>query len=211
MTEPKERLSPKKVQEEMTNKLDKVVASTNDALTATNERIEDVDSKLDQILKAINNPVVIRDAFEPMEQGLGEEGAAEAKEVDGSAVIEHPANVNPDSIEFKNKAAALAFMNEKVKIYIHDTAEKNADKVFEVAVNGVKRVFQRDQEYLVERKYVEGLARAKPIHYENVEYTMSNGERGVKWPTRRGLRYGFSVLEDTQNGKAWLKGVLAEP
>lgn len=204
----KTRISAKQVQEELTEKLDKVVASTNDAIEDLHGKIE---SMSDTILKAINNPVVKRDVFEPLEQDLGEDYIREASEVDGEAVIEVPTNLNPDSMEFGEKAAALKFMEEPVRIVIHDTSEKNADPVFDISVNGKKRIFVRGQEYIVPRKYVEGLARAKPISFTNEEYTKPNGQRDVRWPSHRGLRYGFSVVEDKNpKGKEWLKAVLAQ-
>jgi hypothetical protein len=209
MTEQKkERLSPKKVQDDLTEKLDKVVASTNDAIADLNEKI---DSSMDAILKAVNNPVEIRKTFEPMEQNLGEDYVREASEVDGEAVIETPSNVNPNSAEFQHKTASLAFMEEPVQVHIHDTSEKNADPVFDISVNGKKKTFVRGQEYTVKRKFVEGLARAKPVSFGNEEYTKPSGERAVRWPSHRGLRYGFSVVrDDNPRGKAWLKDILAQ-
>lgn len=213
MTEPKkERLSPKKVQEDLTNKLDRIVASTNDAIEETNSRIEDLGSKMDKVLNAIDQPAFIRSHFDAGDQDLGEDHVLEAESIDGNSVIETPKNVNPDSPEFKDKAAELAFMEEPVTVHILDTSEKNADKVFDISVNGRARTFMRNEEYTIPRKYVEGLARAKPVHYDNEEYTKSNGERSVRWPSRKGLRYQFSVLrDDNPRGKEWLRNLLRQP
>lgn len=212
MTEKTKRLSAKQVQEDLTQKLDTVVENTDKALGEVREDIGGINDKMAEILSALRGPEMIRKTFEPMEQDLGEDHVAEAKEVDDEAVIELPMNANPDSPEFQDKAADLAFMKEPVTVFIHDTSEKNADKVFDVSVNGRSIVFQRSQEYVVPRMFVEGLARAKPVHFENEEYTDASGERGVRWPTRKGLRYGFSVVkDDNPRGKAWLKGVLAQP
>jgi hypothetical protein len=208
MTEQK-RISAKQVQEDLTNKLDKVVESTNEAVNGVNDRIDGIEEGLGKILEAVNKPVVKRDHFEPLEQDLGGE---HSREFDEDGVLELPQNANPESAEFQTKAAALAFNEEPVTVFIHDTSEKNADPIFEVAVNGRKRTFLRDKEYTVPRKFVEALARARPIAYKNEEYTRPDGERAVRYNSSKGLRYGFSVVrDDNPNGKAWLKGVLAEP
>jgi hypothetical protein len=120
----------------------------------------------------------------------------------GSGYLEQPEN--------KEKLDELAFMAEKVKIILHETSEPNADPVVMVSVNGRSRAFKRGVEYVVPRSYVGVLASAKPVHYTNEEYTLSDGSQGVRWPSRRGLRYPFGVIEDSPKGRAWLKRMLQQ-
>lgn len=108
------------------------------------------------------------------------------------------------------QAARLAFMRERVLIRIAETSEEQADPRFIVAVNGRAMVMERGGQYNVPRYYLENLARAKPIGYRNEEFFLPNGERSVRWPAKRGLRYPFDVLEDTPKGRAWLTQVLKE-
>ena len=92
-----------------------------------------------------------------------------------------------------------------VTIRIGDTAERNADRVFTVSVNGISRTFVRGQVFTVPRMFVGVLAGAKPVHYGNVEYDDQRGV-GVDHPARRGLRYGFEVLkDDNPRGAKWLE------
>lgn len=150
---------------------------------------------------------------EPLEEQIGQDGDAVLEEVDHDEVI--LVKPNQESIESpicQEKLANLQFMEDKIVIHIHDTAEKDADPRFEVSVNGQGWVFERGKQYTVPRYIVEGLARAKPVHFRNHEYTDEDGVRNVKWPSSTGLRYGFSVIQDPHpRGSDWLRSVLAQP
>ena len=149
-------------------------------------------------------PVVIR-----------KETAAPAEQVDaGVATPGEGAEINLTVREIevphmkhvsKEKLERLRFFAEKVKIVIHDTAEEQADPRFSVWVNGREWIFVRGLEYTVPRYVVEGLCRAKPVGFTNQEYVKEDGTRSVRWPTKTGLRYGFSVVEDSEKGREWLK------
>lgn len=200
------RLSAKQVQEDLTEKLDSVVESTNDAIDGLKETVSELDGKMDAILNAINNPVVPRKHTEADEQDLG--ATAEIDE----GIIENGRFGDTGHPEFQEKAAGLAFMNEPVTVAIHDSSGQHDDKVFDVSVNGRAVTFVRGQEYVVQRKFVEGLARAKPVHYDNQEYVDNDGVRKVRHPSRKGLRYPFAVVKDDNPlGRQWLKTILAQP
>ncbi len=200
------RLSAKQVQEDLTEKLDKVVDSTNAAIGDLEATVSGVDAKMDTILKALNNPVVVRKHTEADEQELG------ATADIGESLIEDGRFGNVDMPEFKEKAKSLAFMNEPVTVAIHESSGQHDDKIFDVSVNGRAMTFVRGEEYIVQRKFIEGLARAKPIHYENQEYVDTDGVRKVRHPSRKGLRYPFAVVKDDNPiGRQWLKVVLAQP
>lgn len=186
------------------------VEEANAKVASMEAKLADVDKKFESIMAALN--VAPRKIFEPAEHDPNEYSMAEPVAVGDDAVIEKSRPIDVDSPEFKKKAETEAFMREKLHIVIHQTSEKNADQVFDISVNGKSMVFRRGHEYeAVPRMFVEGLARAKPVNYENEEYTDVKGVRAVRHPGRRGLRYGFSVIRDPNpKGQAWLKKVLAE-
>lgn len=155
--------------------------------------------------------------IEPLEEQIGQDGLVEFEESDPRSEETEAILVKPDQEPIedpvaKEKLADLAFMEEKLSIHIHDTAERDADPRFEISVNGIPFFFERGKQYdNVPRYIVEGLARAKPVHYANEEYD-ENGEKGTRWPSRTGLRYGFSVIRDPHpRGGDWLRSVLAQP
>lgn len=107
--------------------------------------------------------------------------------------------------------ARLAFDQEKLVVVVAPSFEEDQDPRVEIAVNGKSVIFLRGQNTKVPRYIVEGLARAKPYTYGNVEYLKENGDRAVKWPEHMGLRYPFSVLYDPNPiGPAWLDSILSQ-
>lgn len=151
-----------------------------------------------------------RDIYEPMENKIGQDGVAEFKE-DGVLATQGFETV-PAINGKKAKLDALAFYNEPVTVHIADAYDENADSNFAVWVNGIPEVFWRGQEKTVKRMYVEGLARAKPVGFTSQEYMMDNGAKAYRYPSRTGMRYPFSVVEDKNPiGREWLRGVQAQP
>jgi hypothetical protein len=186
----------------MTEKLDKVVESTNGAL-------EDVHGKLDKLLEFISKKP---GSMEPMEQSHGKGGDLKFDDEAKDATIVESRLQDVDSPEFKAKEAMMAFNEEPVTVMIHETSERDAQQLFDVSVNNLTVVFKRGETKTVRRKFVEQLARAKPVHYENQEYQRINGDVGVNYVAHRGLRFPFSVIEDRNpKGAAWIKAVLAQP
>ena len=110
------------------------------------------------------------------------------------------------------KARALAFMNEMITVDILPSHSENDDEYFVVEVNERKVVFHRGDRQTVPRWAIEGLARAKPAGYGNVEYYKPDGTRDIKWPKRVGERYPFAVFHDPNpDGPRWLQQVRAQP
>lgn len=147
------------------------------------------------------------------EMDLGQTGPA-TMSTTGDAEIENPQiEAITDLQRFnKDKLALLAFMEEPVTVHIHETSEEQADSNFSIWVNGRQEVFFRGQEKTVKRKFVEGLARAKPTTYRNEQFKMQDGSDSVRYPKSRGLRYSFSVVHDNNpRGRDWLKEVLRQP
>lgn len=110
---------------------------------------------------------------------------------------------------FKLKADETMFMEEMVKVHISEVGDEHADPCLVVWVNGKGLQFWRGMDYIIPRKYVNVMAEAKPVHYKNEEYTAADGTRGVRWPGKRGLRYPFEVVDDSQRGRLWLKKLRA--
>lgn len=201
---------------ESVQNLDQAIVQQEEKIAALQSSSEDNSAKLGQILDIIvrqqSTDAAELDAREPNRAGVVE--MSEAK--DGSVAVSKSAYQDVDSPEFKSWAENEAFLREKVEIMIHPSAERNADRAFEVSVNdnpGTTITFHRNKRYVVPRAVVETLARAKPVHFENEEYTKPNGDMGVRNPFRRGLRYPFSVISDPsgERGHRWLEKVLSEP
>ena len=193
----------------MSDKLEALADSTNEALEATGTAIDEIKEGQSAVLAAIAKiqmPVAPNKTVDAMEQDLGPETVFDDSNIGEARVLD------VDSPEFKDKAELLRFYAEPVTVMIHETAEEQADSNFAISVNGVPEVFWRGETKTVKRMYVEGLCRAKPVAFGNVEYTDDAGVRKFKWPASRGLRYGFTVVEDKNpRGGAWLRRTLAEP
>ena len=217
---------PPKKPKALTNKaLQKNVEAMGEQLDAVTEAVNqlgesqvEITTSLDNISKtftsAINAGVAPKKMFEPMEQDQGTERAPSEFKVErdtGDANLVEAGIFDVDSPQFNDKMKLLAFMEEPVEVYIQQTSDKDADMLFDIQVNGMAQIFHRDQTVVVKRYFVEGLARAKPVHYVNEPYAMANGDRGVRYPSRRGLRYPFTVMKDPNpQGQGWLKAVLAQ-
>jgi len=215
---PKKKITNAELQK-IVGAMGKQVDEVTDAINELGEGQASIDGKLDNLIntfQSATNAAVAPKMFEPMEQDQGKERAPAEfglvkHDTDDAALVDQGLH-DVDSPEFKEKADLLKFMEEPVEVMIHQTSEKDADMVFDIQVNGRPQIFVRGQTYLVRRKFVEGLARAKPVHYVNEQYTQKDGTFGVRYPSRRGLRYPFTVTEDVNpRGAGWLKAILAQP
>lgn len=196
---------------DLAGKLDRVVDSTNAALTAMSAQFADLIGRLSDSPRqsdAINNPASItRDKdirfFDYRADGMAEfEG--------NTTNLIKPARDEIDIHAQQRKDDETAFMAELVDIVIQDVSDKDAARTFMIAVNGRGVVLQRGQRYQLPRNYLAVLLGARPIHYGNEEYIdQTDGVRKVRWPSHRGLLYPFSVLRDTQRGMAWLEKATA--
>lgn len=116
-----------------------------------------------------------------------------------------------DGPNWKNKADNLAFAEEPVTVTVHPTSDKYASQIVSTAVQGRTQNFIRGQSVTVKRKFVEVLARAKPVNFRNEEYVNSEGDKAFRWPSTTGLLYPFQIDHDANpNGRAWLRKILAE-
>lgn len=207
------------------------LAEVNDAnaavLEANQTTMLEMDRKLAEALTAINSlaaaitagqkastlPIGARSPAGIDAQRLAETtGMLDDGGDPNAPMVERVRLMDVDSPEFREKAQIEAFMEEMVEVQIHTTSDKDADQVFEIAVNGRRCMFHRGQKKRVKRYFVFGLATARPNHYDNQAYTMNNGARAYRYPVRSGLRYPFNMTRDENPiGEAWLERILAAP
>lgn len=105
----------------------------------------------------------------------------------------------------------LKFMEEFVGVLIPKGSNPKAEEQYiDVGNNGTKQFIERGVEQKVRRKYVEVLARAKRDEITTPEYIDATGARATKLIKTPSLLHNFQVTEDTQEGRAWLRRILAE-
>lgn len=110
-----------------------------------------------------------------------------------------------------DKAARLAFMEEKVDVMVHESADPNAEPIVETWCNGVPQRFLRGQVQTVRRKFVEVLARAKNTGITTRADVDRNGNANTAIGKHTALKYPFSVMRDENpKGATWLKQVMAQ-
>jgi hypothetical protein len=201
--------------EEVNDTLDQVVKSQNQiaqSLEAFQQTMAAFAST-----RAVDNPVVLNKHHEAAEQELGGGGAAEFAASEGPVLDENfnnliiPMNFDISTPAGKIKAEYEAFMREPLTVHIHSNTDLQSEKVFAISVNGRPCLFKRDETKTVPRMYVEGLARAKPVGYDNQEYLRNDGRQDVRYPEQVGLRYSFSLVNAKPSDQAWLNHVLRQP
>lgn len=127
-------------------------------------------------------------------------------------------NREPESIAVadgpisKDYASELAFNEEVLTIRIEPLREKNPPKMIDVYVMGRAEWIPVGQPYKVKRKYVDVLARCKPIGV-----TTQVGTTNDENPENRIVRsvssqYPFSVIHDPSGAKGadWLTKIMYE-
>jgi hypothetical protein len=131
---------------------------------------------------------------------------------DGSVSFAEPAIEPVEGPSAKHKGDKLAFMEELVEIMVHESTDKNAEPIVLVGVNGRNQFFARGQVQRVRRKFIEALARCKPIAYsQSRQYDPRSGNTSMRMDPHRALRYPFSIVSDPNpKGADWLKAILNE-
>lgn len=141
---------------------------------------------------------------------IGQDGIVNMSTI-GEAVLDKPDIEIVDGPQWKDRAAELAFMEERVEVMVHESSNENEEDIVSVWCNGRRQNFIRGVPVVVKRKFVERLARAKPTSYKNEEFVDHEGAKSVRWPKKTTLRYPFSVIRDENpRGAPWLRKVLAE-
>lgn len=191
------------------HKLDEAISQSDEKMSALAGSVEETNAKLGSILEIIMRN---QHSMDPAEHDKNEYGMVElVTGASGEAEVVRSQYADVDSPEFRQKADREAFLHEMVEIEIQDSPDRQADPRFGVWVNGKPFVFHRGERRKVPRFVVETLARARPVHYGNEEYMNDKAERAVRNPTRRGLRYPFAVIQDSERGREWLRGIASQP
>ncbi len=127
--------------------------------------------------------------------------------------------IERDSPEIEPVGASLTksdfdevmFMEELVKIRIEPLTEKNPRKIIDLYVNGKAEWVPVGRPWIMRRKYVEVLARSKPISvqtkHEQPEEALDPQNEVIRSSS---AQFPFSVLQDTPRGIAWLNKIMAE-
>ncbi len=105
----------------------------------------------------------------------------------------------------------IMFMEELVKIRVEPLQEKNPRKVIDLYVNGIPEWVPVGRPWVLRRKYVEVLARSKPINvqtkHESAEESLNPQNEIIRSTS---AQFPFSVQQDTPRGIAWLNKIMAE-
>lgn len=200
---------PGHIQAEMIEDLQAQLAEKNEQLAAmSRER----GAAAPAPVRARVAPVAPRSMVDAGDNGLGSEGEVRMDTTaDARSSLQRPEVEVPDGPPAKNYLEELAFMNEQVTVIVHESSDPLAEPLPEIRCNGRLQIFPRGQEVVCRRAFVEVLARAKPIHYSSQEYIDGDGNKAIKYPQKKSLRYPFSVVDDPNpRGRAWLKQVLAQ-
>lgn len=108
----------------------------------------------------------------------------------------------------KNYLDALAFMEEPVKVMVHESTDENAQLIVDLYCNGIPQRLVRGMEHVVKRKFIQVLC-AKTTNVRTIT-GIENGQVVNMLSQHTGLRYPFSIIEDRNpRGAAWLREALA--
>lgn len=140
----------------------------------------------------------------------------------GAGVLHMPPLDQPiirESIEIEPVTAPLTtndfdelmFMEELVKVRVEPLTEKNPRKIIDLYVNGKPEWVPVGRPWIMRRKFVEVLARSKPINvqtkHEQPEESLDPKNEVIRTTS---AQFPFSVLEDTPRGVAWVNKLMAE-
>jgi len=186
------------------------VETSVDDLVRANQEYAEANERLTRELDAIRSSRFMRSgSYDTSDFQVGQDGV---RQFEGDDLVKVETRTLDDPV-MKQKIEMEAFSQEPVKIEVHKLSDENAPIAFEVSVNGVKEIFTQGETKVVKRMFVETLARAKKTGYDNVLITDQHSrEPKYIYPSRTGLRYPFSVIEDKNpKGRAWLEAVLRQP
>ncbi len=163
--------------------------------------------------KAQNTPVIRRHTMDTADQIVGQANDRVMKSTgDAKDSLEPSVIVTASEFMDPNKIATLAFMAEEITIRIGTTTDKNAAQIFETNVNGIDTVFRRGETKTLKRFIVDHLLRLKETVYSQQEVINAEGIKQFVHIPHTALKYDFSIVrDDNPMGRAWEKGVLADP
>lgn len=172
---------------------------------------DDVRGAKAALTKSKNRQVVNSTRFEAENTQVGQDGTAHFDDDSNDLIhVEQGTLDDPWKID---KLKMLEFMNEPVEVEIHTVSDDSptAYKTFDISINGETEWFTRGQVKTVKRMFVYGLCTAKKTGYGCREQKNPHtGRQEYVYDSDTGLRYPFSVINDTPEGFAWLRRALRE-
>lgn len=153
--------------------------------------------------------------FEPMEQTIGQDHDRVLKSTGPASEALQPQYVQPVDRPIagldNEKLANLAFFNEPVTIYVHESSDEKDEQVF-VIHNGMRReVFKRGETKTVPRFFVNTLLSAKKTTFGQKRIRDADGVMHDVQVPRTTLSYPFSITNDPNpKGKDWHRFMLAQ-
>lgn len=197
-----------------TQEREEIIAANKD-LYDGNKKLEDENKRLMEELEAARAlaakaiPVSTPHRHDAMEVDQVEKGSAQFSE-DGEFIKPTVGELSDPIV--KEKVAMESFMTDMLTVNIQGSVDFRHSKIFPISVNGVTEVFRTGETKKVQRKFVEGLCRAKNTAYTNREVFDEKGVRAFVYDPRSGLRFGFSVMHDPHpKGASWLEHTLRQP
>ena len=107
--------------------------------------------------------------------------------------------------------AMMAFMNEPVEIRIAETTDPQAERIFEINVNGDMQVFMRGETKTVKRYIVDRLMRMKQTRYTQRTEIDNEGVKQIVNIPHTSLKYDFAVTRDNSpHSRDWQQATLRE-
>jgi hypothetical protein len=105
----------------------------------------------------------------------------------------------------------MAFMEEMVEIRIGETTDPQAERVFEININGKLELFSRGETKTVKRYFVDRLMRMKQTRYTQKEVLDEQGIKQMVNIPHTSIKYDFAITrDDSPHSKPWQRAVLAE-
>lgn len=144
----------------------------------------------------MSNKTEARDLRQPSAKPLSELGGSDAD-------VEVVTNAGmTDAVELE------AFMNEIVPVFVHKGRGQHDLDVITPSVRGINQPIVRGIWSPIKRKYIEALARAHTIRYEQKVADPGRPE-AFQMIEKKVPDYPFDVRDDTRRGKKWLEAIYA--
>jgi hypothetical protein len=160
---------------------------------------------------AKNRPALSKGIVDSQELAVAPEKDVKFTQQGAKEEIGETIEVENNLDNFHDKARKLKFLEELVTINISEGTEKDAEKYVFIAVNGVGAGpggvpwVPRGVDVTIKRKYLNVLVNARHVRYKNQEQTNNAGVIENVQKAYSGDRYPFQVVEDTAQGREWLR------
>ena len=162
---------------------------------------------------AINNPSVSSRAHETVNVDFPSR-AVDAIEVDSLAQLKPDIITCTEKLSEYDYFAELAFMEEKIELYLHPGRDKNSPQFVDFSIGGRTVWVQVGKLTRMARKYVEVMARSQPVDVRTRSHKIEDSPEAlcVNDAVRTTFpNYAFSVTHDPSPiGGAWLARVMRE-